>query len=88
MPAGVVVYFVVSSMVRIGQQAVVTRLEFPELRTGESNGTKPTKPPKPVKPAPQATVVQEKAPKPVAPSPRVAQGQQRNSSRNRKRKRK
>jgi YidC/Oxa1 family membrane protein insertase len=91
MPAGVVVYFVVSSLVRIGQQALVTRLEFPELRKGgdataaavRTNGAKAPKAPKP---APTSTAVKE--PKPLPPSPRVAQGQQRNNSRNRKRKRK
>ncbi|HYF47576.1 MAG TPA: YidC/Oxa1 family membrane protein insertase [Acidimicrobiales bacterium] len=90
MPAGVVVYFVVSALVRIGQQAFVTRLEFPELRkAGAGPGpasTNGTKTPKAPKPAPASTVVKE--PKPVPPSPRVAQGQTRNSSRNRKRKRK
>ena len=87
MPAGVVVYFVVSALVRIGQQAFVTRVEFPELRKGESaNGAKAPKAPKAVKPAPTATVVKES--KPVPPSPRVAQGQQPNRSRNRKKKRK
>ena len=87
MPAGVVVYFVVSALVRIGQQAFVTRVEFPELRKGEStNGAKAQKAPKAVKPAPTATVVKES--KPVPPSPRVAQGQQANRSRNRKKKRK
>ncbi|HVM52365.1 MAG TPA: YidC/Oxa1 family membrane protein insertase [Acidimicrobiales bacterium] len=95
LPAGVVVYFVVSSLVRVGQQAVVTRMEFPELRRGggSPNGSKP---PKPSKPAPAATVVQDKQDKPdkpkdqkpVPPSPRVAQGQQRSRSKNRKRKRK
>lgn len=88
MPAGVVVYFVVSSLVRVGQQALVTRMEFPELRKGNgapaANGAKPAKPAKPAK-APTATVVND--PKPAAPSPRVAQGQTRNASRNRKRKR-
>ena len=85
MPAGVVVYFVVSALVRIGQQAFVTRVEFPELRKGDA-GSNGAKPPKPVKPAPTATVVKES--KPVPPSPRVAQGQQPNRSRNRKKKRK
>lgn len=88
MPAGVVVYFVVSALVRIAQQAFVTRVEFPELRKAggapSSNGAGKT--PKPVTPAPTAASV--KQPKPVAPSPRVAEGQQRNRSRNRKKKRK
>jgi YidC/Oxa1 family membrane protein insertase len=89
MPAGVVVYFVVSAMVRIGQQAVVTRLEFPELRRGGSPAAAaaaPTKPPKPARPASTPAPVKDN--KPVQPSPRVAQGQTRNSSRNRKKKRK
>jgi YidC/Oxa1 family membrane protein insertase len=87
LPAGVVVYFVVSSLVRVGQQALVTRLEYPELRGGGGdNGRNGSKPPKPVKPAPTSTAVKE--PKPVAPSPRVAQGQQQNRSRNRKKRRK
>lgn len=85
MPAGVVVYFVVSALVRIGQQAFVTRVEFPELRKG-SAATNGAKPPKPVKSAPTATVVKQS--KPVTPSPRVAEGQQPNRSRNRKKKRK
>jgi YidC/Oxa1 family membrane protein insertase len=88
MPAGVVVYFVVSAMVRIVQQAFVTRVEFPELRKGSvgspsSNGAKAVKP---AKEAPAAAAVKQS--KPVAPSPRVAQGQQPNRSRNRKKKRK
>jgi YidC/Oxa1 family membrane protein insertase len=40
LPAGVVIYFVVSNGVRIGQQALVTRLEFPDGGTG--TGAKPT----------------------------------------------
>ncbi|MDQ3304659.1 MAG: YidC/Oxa1 family membrane protein insertase [Actinomycetota bacterium] len=47
-PAGVVIYFVVSNMVRIGQQALVTRLDFKDLPPpsgDESAGKKtPTKP--------------------------------------------
>ena len=86
LPAGVVIYFVVSAMVRIGQQAVVTRLEFPEIKTasggnGKASTATATKVAKPPKPAPTAP----KAPPP--PSPRVAAGQQ-PRSRNRKRKRK
>ena len=88
LPAGVVVYFVVSSLVRVGQQAVVTRIEFPD-RKAVAQGGNGTKPEKPAKPAPTATAtVDKKDPKPVPPSPRVAQGQQRNRSKNRKRKRK
>jgi hypothetical protein len=40
----VVIYFVVSNAVRIGQQAVVTRLEYPDRGSGD-NGAKPTKSP-------------------------------------------
>jgi YidC/Oxa1 family membrane protein insertase len=44
MPAGVVVYFVVSSMVRIGQQALVTQLEYGgkkgDKASSGSNGAK------------------------------------------------
>ena len=65
MPAGVVVYFVVSSAVRIGQQAVVTRLEFgPDKGTPGTNGAKP-KPPAPAA-APAAAV----APRPASPQNR------------------
>jgi YidC/Oxa1 family membrane protein insertase len=92
MPAGVVVYFVVSAMVRIAQQGIVTRMEFPDLRkekkalassggTASSNGSKPDK----AKPAPKPVV---KEPKPIGPSPRVAQGQTKNASTSRNRKRK
>ena len=88
MPAGVVVYFVVSAMVRIAQQAFVTRVEFPELRKGSTSVTSSngSKAPKPAKAAPAATAV--KPSKPVTPSPRVAEGQQPHRSRNRKKKRK
>ena len=44
LPAGVVIYFVVSNMVRIGQQALVTRLEFPEKGKDDGNGAKPKAP--------------------------------------------
>jgi len=47
-PAGVVIYFVVSNLVRIGQQAIVTKLEYGD---GKGSGSpivvpKPTSPPK------------------------------------------
>src|SRR4051812_4850803 len=74
LPAGVVIYFVVSNAVRIGQQALVTRLEFPERGNGD-NGAKPKKTPS----APAAPAV---APAPRAP---VSGG---NRAKNRKRKRK
>jgi YidC/Oxa1 family membrane protein insertase len=70
-PAGVVVYFVVSSMVRIGQQALVTRLEYPDGGSGDGAKPKPSA-------APTAPAV---APKP-APPPRNP-----NRAKNRKRKR-
>ena len=72
LPAGVVIYFVVSNGVRIGQQALVTRLEFPDRGTGE-NGAKPKKGPS----APAAPT--------EAPKPPVASG---NRAKNRKKKRK
>jgi len=72
LPAGVVIYFVVSNGVRIGQQALVTRLEFPDRGTGE-NGAKPKKSPA----APAAPA--------AAPKPQVSSG---NRAKNRKRKRK
>ena len=50
MPAGVVIYFVTSNCVRICQQAVVTRLEFPDKGKG-GDGAKPKKP------APAAPVI-------------------------------
>jgi YidC/Oxa1 family membrane protein insertase len=43
LPAGVVIYFVVSNAVRIGQQALVTRLEFPEKGKG-GDGAAPKRP--------------------------------------------
>ena len=46
-PAGVVIYFVVSNLVRIGQQAVVTKLEY-----GEGKGSHPIIVPEPQSPAP------------------------------------
>lgn len=53
LPAGVVIYFVVSNAVRIGQQALVTRLEFPDKGTGSNGGSK--------KPANDATPAAAKA---------------------------
>jgi membrane protein insertase Oxa1/YidC/SpoIIIJ len=76
LPAGVVIYFVVSNAVRIGQQAVVTRLEYPDRGSGD-NGAKPTKSPA----APAAPTV---APAPAAKAP--ASGG--NRAKNRKKKRK
>jgi len=74
LPAGVVIYFVASNAVRIGQQALVTRLEFPDRGSGD-NGAKPKK--SPATPA---------APPPApAPKPPVSSG---NRAKNRKRKRK
>ena len=51
-PAGVVIYFVVSNVVRIGQQALVTRLDFkdaastPAVAGSPSKGSTPTARPK------------------------------------------
>ena len=45
-PAGVVIYFVVSNLVRVGQQALVTKLEFSEGGKGlEIIKPEPTTPP-------------------------------------------
>jgi membrane protein insertase Oxa1/YidC/SpoIIIJ len=74
LPAGVVIYFVVSNAVRIGQQALVTRLEFPGRGNGD-NGAKPKKGPA----APAAPA--------VAPEPKPSPGSG-NRAKNRKRKRK
>jgi len=75
MPAGVVIYFVTSNLVRIGQQAVVTKLEFPDKGKGD-NGVKPKKP---VPAAPTAS---------VAPTPARTGGQpNRNTSNKKKKKR-
>lgn len=55
LPAGVVLYFVTSNLVRVGQQALVTKLEFGknrDLGPGTSeNGAKPKDSPPPAKPA-------------------------------------
>jgi len=75
LPAGVVIYFVVSNAVRIGQQALVTRLEFPDRGKGD-NGAKPKK-------SPSAPAAPTNA---VAPRPPAAGGG--NRAKNRKRKRK
>ncbi|MDP8987871.1 MAG: YidC/Oxa1 family membrane protein insertase, partial [Actinomycetota bacterium] len=45
LPAGVVIYFVVSNLVRIGQQALVTRLDFRGAAGGDGAGAKPSKSP-------------------------------------------
>jgi YidC/Oxa1 family membrane protein insertase len=74
LPAGVVIYFVVSNAVRIGQQALVTRLEYPDRGTGE-NGAKPKQ-----SPAAPATPAMTPVPKPPASGG--------NRAKNRKRKRK
>jgi YidC/Oxa1 family membrane protein insertase len=65
LPAGVVIYFVVSNAVRIGQQALVTKLEFGPEKGGD--GAKPKAP----SPAPAAPAV-------VPPRPAAAQNRSRN----------
>lgn len=49
LPAGVVIYFVVSNLVRIGQQALVTKLEFGDKAEGSGGAAKGANPkaPKP-----------------------------------------
>ena len=76
-PAGVVVYFVVSNLVRIGQQGLVTRLEFGEggSQTTIVNPTPSTPPPKPQQNKPTG-------------GGRVTPSASRNNRSNRKRKRK
>jgi len=74
LPAGVVIYFVVSNGVRIGQQAIVTKLEFPGDGTS-GNGAKPKAPRAPSAPTAVADI-----PKPPVSDPSRAK--------NRKRKRK
>jgi len=71
-PAGVVIYFVVSNVVRVGQQALVTKLEFGE---GGSQATI-------VKPAPASPPPKQAA----KPSGRTVQPANRNRNRKRKRK--
>ena len=47
LPAGVVIYFVVSNLVRIGQQALVTRLDFKDVPPADDvDGDKKKSPPK------------------------------------------
>jgi membrane protein insertase Oxa1/YidC/SpoIIIJ len=76
-PAGVVIYFVISNLVRVGQQGLISFLEF---RDGDpSSGTTIVKAP-PSKPAPT-----EKAPPKRTTPPRGAAARNQN---NRKRKRK
>ena len=75
-PAGVVIYFLVSNVVRVGQQTLITHLEY-----GDKAANVITPPPtaKPDKPS---------VPKPRPASGRVTQGNQQQRSRQRKRKRK
>lgn len=58
LPAGVVIYFVVSNAVRIGQQALVTKLEFsdgvPKGDAASNNGAKPKGSPAPPPPPAKA----------------------------------
>lgn len=49
LPAGVVIYFVVSNVVRIGQQALVTRMDFRHVAGEDGAGDKKTKAPAPPK---------------------------------------
>jgi YidC/Oxa1 family membrane protein insertase len=75
LPAGVVIYFVVSNAVRIGQQALVTRLEF----GGDKGGAGATPKGSPQPAAPAAAVVQKQPAKSAS---------QPNRAKNRKKKRK
>lgn len=81
-PAGVVIYFVVSNAVRIGQQAIVTRLEY-----GDGNGSHPIVVPKPQGPPPKGDGAAEKATRPTTSGRVTPSGATANRNRN-KRKRK
>jgi YidC/Oxa1 family membrane protein insertase len=80
-PAGVVVYYAVSTAVRVGQQAIVTRLES----GGEGGGFQVVTPPPS---APPASSNGKAAPRPTSDSGRVTQpGQRQVPVRNNKKKR-
>ena len=55
LPAGVVIYFVVSNVVRIGQQALVTRMDFRHVTGEDGAGDKKTKAPAPTPPKGETT---------------------------------
>jgi membrane protein insertase Oxa1/YidC/SpoIIIJ len=78
-PAGVVIYFVVSNVVRVGQQALITYLEFGE---GGSQATiiKPTPSTPPSKPTGNA----KSTPSRTTPSGSAAARNQSNRKRKRK----
>jgi len=80
MPAGVVIYFITSNLVRIGQQAVVTKLEFPDKGKGGGDGAKPKKP------APASPVI-DVEPKTKAPAARTGGQPNRNTSNKKKKRR-
>lgn len=76
-PAGVVIYFVVSNLVRIGQQALVTKLEFGEGGSGSTIVTPTPSSPPPKQPGTKGTSGR------VTPA---ASGPARNRNKKRKRK--
>jgi YidC/Oxa1 family membrane protein insertase len=77
-PAGVVIYFIVSNLVRVGQQALVTRLEFGE---GGSQATI-------VKPTPTTPPPRPSGSRPSSGRTTPSSGAAARSSANRRRKRK
>ena len=81
-PAGVVIYFVVSNAVRIGQQAIVTKLEY-----GDGKGSSPIVVPKPQGPPSKGDGAAAKAPRPTTSGRVTPSGATANRNRN-KRKRK
>ena len=83
-PAGVVIYFVVSNLVRVGQQALVTRLEFGEGGS-QTEIIKPTPSSPPPKPAQGKPGGGRTTPSTASPG---RTNQPANRNRNRKRKRK
>ena len=77
-PAGVVIYFVVSNLVRIGQQALVTKLEFGEGGSGNTIVT----------PTPSSPPPKQPGTKPTSGRVTPASGGAGQRNRNKKRKRK
>ncbi len=63
LPAGVVIYFVVSNVVRIGQQALVTRMDFRQVAGEDGAGDKKRKAPAPAPPKGEITKGNGKGPK-------------------------
>jgi YidC/Oxa1 family membrane protein insertase len=78
-PAGVVIYFVVSNLVRVGQQGLVTRLEF-----GEGGSQTEIVKPTPTTPPPKSGGVAKAASGRTTPSAAAAARNRNNKKRKRK----